>query len=458
MIERVGEKIRSKIPLSQAAYSRGRSTTEHAMAFKLLAEKAITSDDYEVYILMKDMSRAFDTVNRKTLIEDLRAVLEPDELHIAKLLLEDVSLTVRCGSTLGDKFITNIGTPQGDCLSPILFTLYLANALKDDKPEPEHDHTYSTIHASRPEHEDHTYSRTSHQNTTKNEENEASSSIEAQYADDISYACQNYDLIQKHKREIPPKLEKRDLISNPSKDEEFKVTRKPYNPSECINCCDCKRCLKCKKCKDCQYCKSWKQCKMLGSMLDTDTDIRRRKTLALSAMRKLDHYWKNNRTTIKTKVKIFNSLIASIFLYNSYLWSTNSSREGAIDSFQRRLLRHAINIKWPRKISNDALYNITQQVRWSKTINHRRYTWFGHMIRLPENTPVKKALREAELPVKMPRGRPKTTWLACMKNQLKTEIGLEWEEAKMIARDRDVWKDRIGGYKPQWAEVPVTRR
>lgn len=67
------------------------------MAFKLLAEKAITSADFELYILMKDMSRAFDTVNRKLLMEDLREILEDDELHVCKLLLEDVSLMVRCG-------------------------------------------------------------------------------------------------------------------------------------------------------------------------------------------------------------------------------------------------------------------------------------------------------------------------------------------------------------------------
>ena len=109
------------------------------LAFKLLAEKAITSEDYEIHLLMKDMSRAFDTVNRKLLMEDLRAILDPDELHIAKLLLEDVSLIVRCGSSYGEEFKTNIGTPQGDCASPILFTLYLANALQD-QPKPEHDH------------------------------------------------------------------------------------------------------------------------------------------------------------------------------------------------------------------------------------------------------------------------------------------------------------------------------
>ena len=435
MLDRVGDKIRRKIPPSQAAYGKGRSTTEHVMAVKLLAEKAITSADYEIFILMKDMSRAFDTVNRKTLMTDLQSVLDPDELHIAKLLLKDVSLTVRCGSVYGEQFKTTIGTPQGDCLSPILFILYLANALRDNH--------------SLPDLNEHSYSKTSHKNPTKNQTDQTFTNIDMQYADDINNITQNYDKILELKKSIPPKLERRELITNPTKDEEFKISRSPYNPAECVNCEECKRCMKCNRCKECPYCKSWKSCKILGSLIDTDTDIKRRKGLALDAIRKLDHYWKNNRTSIKTKLRIFNALIGSIFLYNSYLWAMNSSREGAIDAFQRRLLRHAINIKWPRKISNEALQDLTKQTPWSQTIAQRRLTWFGHMMRLPENTPVKIALKEAEVPVKLPRGRPKTTWMSCMKTQLKDDLGMDWEEAKRTASDRDLWKLELRRIRPR---------
>ena len=50
MIGRVGEKIQNEIPVTQAAYRKGRSTTEHVMAFKPMTEKAITTDDYEINI------------------------------------------------------------------------------------------------------------------------------------------------------------------------------------------------------------------------------------------------------------------------------------------------------------------------------------------------------------------------------------------------------------------------
>ena len=62
MIDRIGKKLEKHIPHSQAAYQQKRSTTEHVFTYKLLCEKAITSSDYTVHILLMDMSKAFDTI------------------------------------------------------------------------------------------------------------------------------------------------------------------------------------------------------------------------------------------------------------------------------------------------------------------------------------------------------------------------------------------------------------
>ena len=55
-IKRISDKIDSIIPLSQAAYRKGRSTTEHVFAMKILCQKAITSCDYSTHILLLDMT------------------------------------------------------------------------------------------------------------------------------------------------------------------------------------------------------------------------------------------------------------------------------------------------------------------------------------------------------------------------------------------------------------------
>ena len=51
------------IPKDQAAYQKGRNTTEQVMCMKILIEKAITSENYNPIIMMIDMSKAYDTVN-----------------------------------------------------------------------------------------------------------------------------------------------------------------------------------------------------------------------------------------------------------------------------------------------------------------------------------------------------------------------------------------------------------
>ncbi len=90
MIRRTQRKIREQIPVSQAAYSEGRSTTELVFSAKVMAEKAVTSSSYETTILLLDMSKAFDTFDRGVLYEDLRKILDEDELHMITVLLKEV--------------------------------------------------------------------------------------------------------------------------------------------------------------------------------------------------------------------------------------------------------------------------------------------------------------------------------------------------------------------------------
>lgn len=95
-----------------------------------MAEKAITSSNYSATLLMMDMSKAFDFIHRAIILKDLQQILLPEELHPIKIIIEDMKLAFRVGSEIGESVGTNNGTPQGDCISPNLFTLYPAYAPK----------------------------------------------------------------------------------------------------------------------------------------------------------------------------------------------------------------------------------------------------------------------------------------------------------------------------------------
>ena len=261
-------------------------------------------------------------------------------------------------------FTTNIGVPRGDCLSPILFVIYLADALKESEQTNVHKHLI-----------DHNYSKHVISEFT----------LEQQYADDIGYATTSEERKRKIKEEIPPKLRERNLNVNNSKTEEYEIYREGNT--------------------------DWHKCKYLGSHFNTETDINRRKILAQNSYNQLRDIFDSKRATLKTKLKILNSHVQSIFLYNSELWTVTQKLESTIDVFQRNLLRQILKIRWPDKISNEQLYKMTNQKPWSQEVKKRRISWYGHLMRLPEETPAKRALREYQRYVRKPRGKAKTTWL-----------------------------------------------
>ena len=124
-------------------------------------------------------------------------------------------------------------------------------------------------------------------------------------------------------------------------------------------------------------------------------------------------------------------MIAPIFLYNSELWTLTKKDIVKIDTFQRNLLRQVIR---NRKIKNTKLYNLCQTKEWSLTIQERRVKWFGHLQRLPEDSPARLAYKEVTTkPVKKHQGGQPLTWLKTIERDLNS-IKLNIEKASEIAQ------------------------
>lgn len=410
MMRRIGDRINQEIPPTQSAYRSGRGTTEQVAALKLMVEKAITSKDLEVQILMMDMSRAFDTVNRSILLKDLENILEPGELHIIKLMIEDVKLTVEVAGSRGEVFKTNVGTPQGDCLSPTLFTLYLAKGLGTMRQS---DHTY--YRAEDPitnpglpvQLDDHRYARYF----------DSGALLNLQYADDITWIGGNCrHAVERLKNIIPNLLMERDLTINTSKTEEYTASREDS---------------------------TWQNCRYLGSILQTEKDMKRREQLAHGAYSKLKPVFEDKNMKMNTKMRIFNALIGSIYLYNSELWTLTAANEKKIDICQRNFLRKIVGIKYPQTINNEELYRRTKQLQWTTTVRRRRLRWYGHLLRMPENTPARQAFNIHTLhATRRPRGGRKLTWLETVSRDL-LRLDITREQSYKIAEDRVRWRQLV---------------
>ena len=129
IMDRVDSRLDHETPIAQAAYRKERSTTEQAFAVKMVIERTTNARNETLHLVLLYMSKAFDTIKRKDLIEHLQHTIEADELHIMKKMLE-VSLVVRCGDSISEPFHTDTGAPQGDCASANSFTYYLAKSIE----------------------------------------------------------------------------------------------------------------------------------------------------------------------------------------------------------------------------------------------------------------------------------------------------------------------------------------
>ena len=353
------------------------------------------------------MSKAFDCVDRKMLIEDLKNIVDQDELHILKILIEDVTLQVKNSKKTGEKFITNVGVPQGDCLSPILFTFYLAQALKSEEIPQDKDHTYAK--RGLPQDIDHNYAKS-----------EEKLLIDMQYADDINWNSASKEKIEEIENKIPQKLEKRKLIINKDKTEKYTLGNKEDE--------------------------SWKSCKYLGSVLDTEKDIVRRKQLGMSAFKQYQHILQSKKILLEARMRLFDTYVSSIFLYNSELWTLTKTLSNTIDIFHRNLLRKVLKVKWPYVIKNEKLYSQTKEIKWTARIKGRRMRFLGHFLRLPENCPAKLAFNECNCKTIRERGANKKTLLKLYNEDLKTidsNLNLQDRNIFYLAQDRNQWRDKV---------------
>ena len=189
IFDRIWNRLKQKIPSKQAAYQPGRGTTEQVHAIKLLAEKAIISNDYNIYLTLLDMSKAFDTVDPKILFEPLEEILNADELFIVH------SLAVKIGSLTGISFLTTIGIMQGACLCAILFVLYLAMC---------------------------------HRLPIKTKMK--GFLVDPMYADDITIAGTNKVQVQQIEEKMTIKLNNYNLLVNKDKTEKYQIPRPPPPP------------------------------------------------------------------------------------------------------------------------------------------------------------------------------------------------------------------------------------
>ena len=359
VLSRIAPKVDEYLSPSQSGFRRGRSTADVLFGYRWLCAKA-QRQRVSIELLGIDLSRAFDTIRRDKLLDILQTFLGESEMRIIRLLLADTSLEPRLSTGECHAFATSIGTPQGDSLSPVLFTVYLEAALRDLR---------SRL-PTRPQ-------------------TDANLPLDVEYADDTDFISTSRLFLDDIERIAPACLAEWSLTINASKTERSSVCRHADRVDE-----------------------EWRMTRKLGSLLGEAEDVARRKQLANVAFRKLSTVWfRRSRISLPLRLRLYESFVVPVLIYNMGTWGLTKAELDRLDAYHRRHLRQIVGIHWPHRISNTALYRRCRCHPISEDVKSARWRLFGHVLRMPRDTPAQQAIDYyfADTGDATFRGRPRTS-------------------------------------------------
>ena len=93
-----------------------------------------------------------------------------------------------------------------------------------------------------------------------------------------------------------------------------------------------------------------------------------------------------------------------------------------------------MRISWREKKTNEEVLTLADtQLYITPTINKRKITYFGHLIR---RNNIHRLLLEGPLEGKRSRGRPRTEWMT----NIREWTGMRYDDLVILAQDREPWR------------------
>ena len=139
--------------------------------------------------------------------------------------------------------------------------------------------------------------------------------------------------------------------------------------------------------------KPWRTTRKLGSLLGDAEDMARRMQLANVSFHKMWTVWfRGAQISLHLRLRLYSAFVLPVLTYNMGTWGLTKTELSRLDAHHRRHLRQIIGIRWPHRISNDALYRRTQSSPISASIRAARWSLFGHVLRLPLDAPVHRTI------------------------------------------------------------------
>ena len=291
----------------------------------------VMSKHWDFHKMGIDMSKAFETIRRTKVLEVLQqANCNEDELRLVRLLLANTNLKVCVKKVYSDEFQTSIGSPQGESLSPVLFTCYLAAALATVRER-----------STRPNPPISTWGMP----------------LEMEYADDVDFLDEKKETLIALLPIAAAQLKAANLFVNETKTEFTHVYLSSIREQNGND-------------TSVRGAEKWRKSKILGSLLCSSSDIAARCTMGNIAFQSFWKIWIcGTKILLMKKLRVYNATCVSIMLYNCNSWAAPKAALEKLDACHRRHLRTITGHHWPDSlISNKALYKMCNTTPLSEKV------------------------------------------------------------------------------------------
>ena len=391
--ERVVEvRLRQTTSISeeQFGFMPGKSTTEPMFIVRQMMEK-FRAKKKSLHMVFVDLEKAYDRVSRKVLWD----VLEKREvtgglIRVIKDMYTGAETRIKTACGVSDSFEVKMGLHQGSALSPYLFVLILDELLKG-------------------------------------------SGLKAPwcllFADDMQLAGESVEEVQESLELVRVSLEGSGLRINKEKTEYM--------------CCEWGQAggggevylegYKLKRVSEFKY---------LGSTLDEEAELEKEVSVRIQAgwgkWKEASGVLCDRKVPERVKGKFFAAVVRPAMLYGAECWATKQEHVRKLEVAQSRMCRWMMGVKWQDRLENEYVRQRIGVECVRQRLREGRLRWLGHVVRMEEESIVRR-VRELDVEgLPRGRGRPKLTWDAVVKKDMQ-ECGLRED----MARDRGEWRMAI---------------
>lgn len=403
IIQRIQNGIDDKLREEQAGFRRGRSTTEQLFTLRNILEQC-NEWNSPLFVNYVDFEKAFDSIHRESLWSIMRHYGIPEKLiKMITLLYDTFECSVLVDGEESEWFGVTTGVKQGCNMSGFLFLLVIDYIMK----------------------------KTTELEPTGIRWNFTTKLEDLDFADDLALLSSKFSDIQNKTQRLHNIAKQVGLKINTKKTKVMRLNTSVQDPVKI----------------DDQQIEDTETFTYLGGIVTTeggcDQDINSRLGKAKQQFRRLKKIWNTSKLSLRTKVRLFNSLVISVLTYGSETWKTTEKDKKKLDTFQNRCLRQILRVRWPDKISNKELHRRTNTRNISSVIIERKWRWIGHILRFNNCNRICTTAISWHPEGRRRVGRPKTTWRRTTEQEREQLGWTTWAQARMAARDRTKWKTCI---------------